>query len=53
MAVDKLVKLNDLVEDSFYKYLDDVNDKLDDITGSIGNKIDSIFNRIHLTLTSH
>lgn len=32
--------MNDLVENYFYKYLDNMNDKLDDVTDTIGVKVD-------------
>lgn len=32
--------MNDLVENYFYKYLDNMNEKLEDVTESIGSRVD-------------
>ncbi|KAL4433500.1 hypothetical protein ABPG74_002897 [Tetrahymena malaccensis] len=47
------VQLNDLVENYFYKYLDNMNDKLDDMTETIGVKVDQYIGYIQKKIQSH
>ncbi|KAL4482581.1 hypothetical protein ABPG72_005824 [Tetrahymena utriculariae] len=45
-------QLNDLVENYFYKYLDNMNDKLDDMTETIGVKVDQYIGYIQKKIQS-
>lgn len=45
-----IIKVNDLVENYFYKYLDEMNEKLDDVTETISTKVDKYINFIQKKL---